>query len=188
MGHMKLTQITNEKWINLVRAEGLFGSWTYATRNKDIEAKPTCNAVFIAALTLDDQLIVTREYRPPIKDYEIAIPAGLIDEGETVEQAAKRELKEETGLDLLEVLHISPLLAASAGGTDECVKIVWCKASGTLSSEYLEVHEDIMTRAMDYAEVAYQVRAAQNSDAIISDRAYGVFLQYLTQRGWKLDG
>ena len=30
-------------------------------------------------------------------------PAGLIDEGENPEQAARRELKEETGLDILEI-------------------------------------------------------------------------------------
>ena len=36
-----------------------------------------------------------------VGDYVYNFPAGLIDEGETPEVAAKRELKEETGLDLI---------------------------------------------------------------------------------------
>ncbi|RJP76288.1 MAG: NUDIX hydrolase [Candidatus Zixiibacteriota bacterium] len=42
-------------------------------------------------------VLVRRKYPPP----GWAIPGGFVDYGETVEQAAAREAKEETGLDLL---------------------------------------------------------------------------------------
>ncbi|TFY78244.1 hypothetical protein EWM64_g5769 [Hericium alpestre] len=41
--------------------------------------------------------VVVEQYRPPIDKFMIELPAGLIDEGETTEQAALRELEEETG-------------------------------------------------------------------------------------------
>lgn len=37
------------------------------------------------------------QYRPPIENVCVELPAGLIDEGESPEQAAVRELYEETG-------------------------------------------------------------------------------------------
>jgi ADP-ribose pyrophosphatase len=43
------------------------------------------------------QIVLQKQYRPPADRVCIEIPAGLIDEGETAEMAAIRELKEETG-------------------------------------------------------------------------------------------
>ncbi|OTA06960.1 hypothetical protein A9Z42_0077870 [Trichoderma parareesei] len=43
------------------------------------------------------EIILQKQYRPPVDKVVIEVPAGLIDEGETPEQAAVRELKEETG-------------------------------------------------------------------------------------------
>lgn len=42
--------------------------------------------------------LLARQYRLPARDYLWEIPAGRLDEGETPLKAAKRELKEETGL------------------------------------------------------------------------------------------
>lgn len=43
------------------------------------------------------EIILQKQYRPPIDKVVIEGPAGLIDAGETAEEAAVRELKEETG-------------------------------------------------------------------------------------------
>ena len=55
------------------------------------------------------EVVLQKQYRPPLDKVVIEIPAGLIDEGETAEQAAIRELKEETGY-VAEVLETSPIM------------------------------------------------------------------------------
>ena len=50
-----------------------------------------------------EKILLNKEFRMAIGRWVYNFPAGLIDEGETPEVAAKRELKEETGLDLLRI-------------------------------------------------------------------------------------
>jgi ADP-ribose pyrophosphatase len=45
-----------------------------------------------------NRVLLVRQYRMPAAQYLWEVPAGKVDEGETVAQAAKRELIEETGL------------------------------------------------------------------------------------------
>jgi ADP-ribose pyrophosphatase len=65
------------------------------SHNKEIIEYPY--SVAIIAFTAPDQIILEKQYRHTVKDVIYEIPAGKIDPGETPLQAARRELKEETG-------------------------------------------------------------------------------------------
>lgn len=73
------------------------------------------------------ETLLVEQYRPPLKRTTLEFPAGLIDEGETVADAALRELREETGF-VGEKCTIPPLVsrpvAMSPGLTNEAVHIV----------------------------------------------------------------
>jgi len=56
------------------------------------------------------EIVLQKQYRPPIDKIVIEIPAGLVDEGETAEEAAIRELKEETGYVVGKVLETTPVM------------------------------------------------------------------------------
>ena len=88
------------------------------------------DAVCIVPIFDNGDLLVTREFRYTINGYCLEFPAGLIDPGETPVEAAKRQLKEETGLNTEKVLFTIPGGYSSAGMTDEKVAIVGLLVSG----------------------------------------------------------
>ncbi len=55
------------------------------------------DAAIIFPLTTSDEVVLVRQYRPPIERIELGLPAGLVEEGEDPKKAARRELLEETG-------------------------------------------------------------------------------------------
>ena len=67
------------------------------SRHEWVYFKAPGAAVAIAAFTKDNKMILTRQYRHPFGKVIYDIPAGGTKEGETLEQAALRELEEETG-------------------------------------------------------------------------------------------
>lgn len=56
----------------------------------------TREAVMIVPI-IDNELVLIREYAVGTESYELGFPKGLIDPGESVNEAANRELKEEVG-------------------------------------------------------------------------------------------
>ncbi len=70
-------------------------------------------AVLMVPMLDNDTVLLVREYAAGIEDYHLALPKGAIDKGETLMEAANRELKEEVGygardLQLLKRVHLSP--------------------------------------------------------------------------------
>ena len=73
------------------------------------------DAAIIFPLTTEGEVVLVRQYRPPIDMMELGLPAGLVEAGEKPEAAARRELAEETGYtgsewELLGSLASSPSL------------------------------------------------------------------------------
>jgi len=140
-------------WLRLFRLHyrtknGAQRSWVMATRLP----VPRCadgrferpDAVVIAGYHIGrKKIVVTREFRVALGGYEYGFPAGLVDEGETVAEATRRELKEETGLDVVRFLKESPPVYSTAGMTDESVAMVYVECDGEPSAEANEASEFI---------------------------------------------
>lgn len=105
-------------------------------------------------LERDLRLVVTREFRVPLGGYEYGFPAGLIDGDENILGAAKRELKEETGLDVSAFIRQSPFVFNSAGLTDESIAMIYVECNGELSKKGLEDSEEIETMLLSRKEVS----------------------------------
>ena len=70
-------------------------------------------AVLIVPILNKDTFLLVKEYAVGLEDYHLACPKGAIDQGETILEAANRELKEEVGygarkLTFLKKVHLSP--------------------------------------------------------------------------------
>lgn len=59
--------------------------------------RPTNREAVMIVPIVDDHLILIREYAVGTESYELGFSKGLIDPGESVFEAANRELKEEVG-------------------------------------------------------------------------------------------
>ncbi|OJJ79796.1 uncharacterized protein ASPGLDRAFT_52342 [Aspergillus glaucus CBS 516.65] len=72
-------------------------SGEYQKRPAGINSVVGVSVVTIFPKSTGPELLLLKQYRPSIDKIAIEIPGGMIDAGENPEQAAVRELKEETG-------------------------------------------------------------------------------------------
>ena len=124
------------------------------SRNPDIstlselQAKTPDSVVLIMHDEKNEKILLNKEFRLALGDWVYNFPAGLIDEGEEPIESARRELKEETGLDLLTVNDILPLSYSAIGFANETNLCIVGVANGTFSKssstvEEIKAHPDI---------------------------------------------
>lgn len=175
-----ITTLADTKYLKLYNADyinkkGDLRNWSIASR-KDLETiknkffrgeEDKIDAVVIVAKHItEDKLVVIRQFRVPINGYVIELPAGLIDNNESFEDAVKRELKEETGLDLISIdyKNTKERVYVSVGMTDESVALVQCTCDGGVSSDNLEDDEDIEVIMVSKEEARQLIDSNENID------------------------
>ncbi len=71
-----------------------------------------CGAVMVIPMLTDDTVLMIREYAAGTDSYEILLPKGRLECGESVLEAANREIKEEVGYGARKLQEIKALSLA----------------------------------------------------------------------------
>lgn len=142
------------KWLTMFNDNG----YEYFHRHR----KP--QAVIIVAITENKELVLAIQKRKPHEKMSVEIPAGLVDEGETHEQTAARELMEECGYTG-DIPIITREFATTPGICTEIIPfavITNCKkvegAGGGLAAE----NEVIITELLNLDQSIISIRAEIN--------------------------
>lgn len=97
------------------------------TREWESIERVNCRGIVaIVPVTDDKNLLLIRQFRPPMNGYVIEFPAGLNDRGDTLEEAAQRELLEETGYSAKEMIFLTegPM---SSGASEDILTVFLAK-------------------------------------------------------------
>lgn len=162
-------KMTDNPFLNLyhidaVDTEGRDFNYYFASRNdendikmKTHDVKPEGIVIYGVKLETEPKLVLIKQYRYPLDAYIYELPAGLVDGDETPAEAAVREMREETGLEMTvyeggAAFYRRPFYMGP-GFTDEMSSAVFGTVTGTPNLDSKESTEDIQVILADRSEV-----------------------------------
>jgi 8-oxo-dGTP pyrophosphatase MutT (NUDIX family) len=129
--------------------------------------------VVMVGVTPGGKVILEKQFRPPMGRDVIELPAGLVETGESMEEAARRELIEETGWSAgaLEFLAEGPI---STGASTESLRAYLCTGleqvgkNGGDDNEIIEVIEVPLEAAQEF------LRSQQMAGVLVDLKVFGL--------------
>jgi ADP-ribose pyrophosphatase len=111
----------------------------------------------------DPQVLLIRQYRYAAEGYVYEVPAGRLDPGETPEECAVRELKEETGCSAGQIEHLYSFYT-TPGFTDEKIH-AFMASDLTRGENSLEADEFVETISLPLSRALDMIREGKIVDA-----------------------
>lgn len=130
-------------------------------KESDFYIKKEGPAVGILALTKNNEVILVKQFRPGPNEILDELPGGYVDKEETPEQAAERELLEETGYKGKAQLVAEAFDCAYSTMKRYCVVVTDCEKIAEQKLDQTEFSQVIIVSLDDFKAV---LRSGKNTD------------------------
>lgn len=126
----------------------------------------------------EDKMLLLKEYRMAVNDYVYNLVGGMLEEGETLEECVKREVFEETGLEITKIVQVLPPAFAAVAISDIKTSLVIANAKGKMKK--WDKKENIFPGLYTRKEVETMIRTEKFA-------ARCQMLAYYFSKGYKMD-
>ncbi|MFX3617238.1 MAG: NUDIX domain-containing protein [Sporolactobacillus sp.] len=120
-------------------------------------------AVAVIAVNSEEKLLLVRQYRYPLDKTIYEIPAGKLELGENPDDAAARELEEETGYRCTQMKRVASFYS-SPGFSDELIHLYFADAL-TAGTQHLDQDEFLENAAVSLTEAMEMIGDGRIADA-----------------------
>ena len=140
-------------------------NYELVSRQADLEEKGLgvheADAVGMVVFNCDkSKILLCKEFRLACNEWVYNFPGGLIDEEESPREALARELREETGLWLVDVIDMLPSAVTAVGVSNEAVVTYVVTADGELRDSWF-ANEEIKSAWYTKEEVLELIKSGQ---------------------------
>lgn len=114
-------------------------------------------SVVAMALTENNEVVLVEQYRHPVKQTLMELPGGFIDDDESIAEAVKRELSEETGYEFSEV-HFLGVTSGNPGVLNNYTDMFLLTGGKKVGEQHLDPNEEIQIHLKSIDEVKQMLK------------------------------
>jgi 8-oxo-dGTP pyrophosphatase MutT (NUDIX family) len=140
-----------------------------------LESKSWVNVI---PITPEREVVLIRQYRHGTREVTLEIPGGIVESGDSPQEAARRELQEETGYEAGEMVGLGYVHPNPAFLNNRCYTFIAQDARHT-GHQTQDEKEDIEVLLKPLAEIPRIIREGKITHSLVVAAFYRLFMEHL---------